>query len=78
MMPVQLQSRSYHELSHQEVIEYWISDAEVGLTAEEVASRYETYGWNELIIQAGQASLVEISTAISSAASLYSAVRRQC
>jgi predicted alpha/beta-hydrolase family hydrolase len=37
-MPVQLQSRSYHQLSSREVIEYYSSDAELGLTAEEVAS----------------------------------------
>jgi magnesium-transporting ATPase (P-type) len=54
MMPVQLQSHSYHELSSQEVVAHWRSDAEVGLTAEEVASRYETYGWNELKFKPGK------------------------
>jgi magnesium-transporting ATPase (P-type) len=54
MMPVQLQSHSYHELSSQEVVAHWRSDAEVGLTAEEVASRYETYGWNELKFNPGK------------------------
>ena len=53
-MPVQLQSHSYHELSSQEVVAHWRSDAEVGLTAEEVASRYETYGWNELKFKPGK------------------------
>jgi magnesium-transporting ATPase (P-type) len=53
-MPVQLQSRPYHQLSSREVIEYYSSDAELGLTAEEVASRYEKYGKNELKFKPGK------------------------
>ena len=49
-----LQSRSYYQLSDREVIEGYGSDAEVGLTAEEVASRYEKYGWNELKFKPGK------------------------
>ena len=54
MISTQLQSRSYHELSSHEAIEFFNSNLEKGLTAEEVASRYETYGWNELPIKPGK------------------------
>ena len=54
MISTQLQSRSYHELSSHEAIEFFNSNLESGLTAEEVASRYETYGWNELPIKPGK------------------------
>ncbi|MGF1480017.1 MAG: cation-transporting P-type ATPase [Cyanophyceae cyanobacterium] len=58
MMPVPLQSPAdkqpfYHQ-SEQEVIECFSSDAEVGLSAEAVASRYEKYGWNELHFKPGK------------------------
>lgn len=54
MMPVQLPVISYHQLSDREVIEYFTSDATVGLSAEEVARRYEKYGWNELQFKPGK------------------------
>ena len=53
-MPLLSQLHSYHELSSQETIVYLSSDAEVGLTAEEVATRYEKYGWNELRFKPGK------------------------
>ncbi|MEO0457236.1 MAG: cation-transporting P-type ATPase [Cyanobacteria bacterium P01_A01_bin.114] len=54
MMLTQRQPRSYHELSVHDAIEYLNSDLDKGLTAEEVASRYETYGWNELPVKPGK------------------------
>ena len=54
MMLAQLQSCSYHELSSHEVIKHFKTDLENGLTAEEVASRYETYGWNQLPVKPGK------------------------
>lgn len=54
MVSVQQQSRSCHELSSHEVIKFFNSNLETGLTAEEVASRYETYGWNELPVKPGK------------------------
>ena len=45
---------SHHQISEQEVIEYFSSDLEQGLSAEEVASRYEKYGWNELQFKPGK------------------------
>ncbi|MEO0537915.1 MAG: cation-transporting P-type ATPase [Cyanobacteria bacterium P01_A01_bin.123] len=54
MMLAQLSSNSYHEISTQEVIKSFNSNSEKGLTAEEVASRYETYGWNQLPAQPGK------------------------
>ncbi|MEM9908241.1 MAG: cation-transporting P-type ATPase [Cyanobacteria bacterium P01_D01_bin.44] len=54
MMLTQSQSCSYHELPAHEVIERLKSNPEKGLTAEEVASRYETYGWNELPVKPGK------------------------
>ncbi len=53
-MLTQLPSRSYHDLCDREVIEHCGSDAEVGLTAEEVARRYEKYGRNELQFKPGK------------------------
>ncbi len=61
-MSVNLQSHSdtdeqlysYHQLSEREVIECFSSDAEKGLSPEEVASRYEKYGWNELQFKPGK------------------------
>ena len=46
--------QSFHEHSSQEVIDYFNSDKENGLTAEDVAHRYETYGWNELPVKPGK------------------------
>ena len=49
-----LQTRYYHELSSQDVIESFNSSLDKGLTAEEVANRYEIYGWNQLPIKPGK------------------------
>lgn len=53
-MIVQSHSRSYHALTDQEIIESLGSRAEIGLTPEEVAHRYEQYGWNELQFKPGK------------------------
>lgn len=53
-MIVQSHSHSYHALTNCEVIENLSSHAEIGLTAEEVAQRYEQYGWNELQFKPGK------------------------
>lgn len=53
-MSDQLQSRAYHALSDREVMESLHSNAEVGLTTEEVARCYEQYGWNELQFKPGK------------------------
>jgi len=50
----QSHSHSYHALTSQEIIESMGSDAEVGLTPEEVARRYEHYGRNELQLKPGK------------------------
>ena len=47
-MSAQLRSHSYHQISEGEAIEYFGSDLDRGLFPEEVARRYEKYGWNEL------------------------------
>ena len=47
-------SPSCHELSPHEAIEFFNSNLERGLTAEEVAIRYEKYGWNQLPIKPGK------------------------
>lgn len=52
--PVQLPSRSYHDLSAQESVDCFDSDSERGLTAEDVANRYEIYGWNQLPVKPGK------------------------
>lgn len=52
--PVEWSSRSYHELSTQESIEFFDSNSEKGLTAQEVANRYKIYGWNQLPIKPGK------------------------
>jgi len=53
-MLVQSNSRSYHAVSDYELIESFASSAEIGLTPEEVARRYEQYGWNELQFKPGK------------------------
>ncbi len=59
-MSVQLQTQSYdrlaayHQISTGEAIETFSSDSEYGLSAEEVARRYEQYGWNELQFKPGK------------------------
>lgn len=44
----------YHELSDDEAIRSFRSSLEKGLTAEEVACRYDQYGWNELPVKPGK------------------------
>jgi len=51
---VQSPSRSYHVLTGHETVESLGSRAETGLTPEEVAHRYEQYGWNELQFKPGK------------------------
>ncbi|MEB3360339.1 MAG: cation-transporting P-type ATPase [Synechococcales bacterium] len=53
-MMVQSPSRSYHVLTDHETVESLGSRAETGLTSEEVAHRYEQYGWNELQFKPGK------------------------
>lgn len=53
-MLVQSRSHCFHELSSREVIESFNSNLETGLTAEEVAIRYERYGWNQLPVKPGK------------------------
>ncbi|MEM6435980.1 MAG: HAD-IC family P-type ATPase, partial [Cyanobacteria bacterium P01_D01_bin.115] len=53
-MPAQLPLPVYHHLSEPEVIEYFDSDLQTGLSAEAVASRYEKHGWNELQFKPGK------------------------
>lgn len=53
-MPNQLKSRSYHELSDQDVVVLFSSDPENGLTIDEATRRYEQYGWNELRSKPGK------------------------
>ena len=48
------QSHSYHQLSGQNVIQHFSSNLEAGLSPEEVALRYEKYGWNELQFKSGK------------------------
>lgn len=47
-------SRAYHALPDPEIIESFGTSAETGLTSEEVARRYEQYGWNELTFKPGK------------------------
>ncbi|WP_366524919.1 cation-transporting P-type ATPase [Acaryochloris sp. IP29b_bin.137] len=54
MEPVEESSRSEHELSAQESIDCFDSDAKRGLTAEAVTHRYEIYGWNQLPTKPGK------------------------
>lgn len=53
-MLVQSHSHVYHALTRQEIVERLGSHAEIGLTPEEVARRYEQYGWNELQVKPGK------------------------
>lgn len=53
-MPAKLQSPSHHGSTVQENLQSFNSDPENGLTAEEVARRYEQYGWNELQFKPGK------------------------
>lgn len=45
---------SYHAIADPEIVESLGSNAESGLTPEEVARRYEQYGWNELKFKPGK------------------------
>ena len=54
MVQNQLKSPSYHEMSVLSAIESFHSNLERGLTAEEVAIGYETYGWNQLPVKPGK------------------------
>ena len=45
---------TYHHLSEREIIEFFSSNAAEGLSPEEVAHRYEKYGWNELQFMPGK------------------------
>ncbi len=47
-------SCSVHELSVASVIEVFNSNLDSGLTADEIAIRYKTYGWNQLPIKPGK------------------------
>lgn len=58
MLPTQSKSCYSHGLSVHEVITRFNSDSKQGLTAEEVARRYEIYGWNELPIKLGKPAWV--------------------
>ncbi|MEL6605308.1 MAG: cation-transporting P-type ATPase [Cyanobacteria bacterium J06614_10] len=49
----QSQARIFHSLSVPEAVDAVEGDLEKGLTAEVVAKRYETYGWNELPVKPG-------------------------
>ncbi len=54
LMPVESQPTLYHQLSQEESIANLRSNAETGLTPEEVANRYAIYGWNELQSKPGK------------------------
>ena len=51
---MQSHSPAYHALADRETLESLASHAENGLTPEEVARRYEQYGWNELQFKPGK------------------------
>ena len=53
-MRVEAKSRSFHEDSIDAIAEQLRTDLDSGLTAEEVAHRYETYGHNELPVKPGK------------------------
>ncbi len=53
-MIIQAPSHSYHALPDREIIQSFGSSAETGLTSEDVAHRYEKYGWNELQFKPGK------------------------
>ena len=45
---------TYHQIYHREVIDYFESNLDEGLSPEEVNFRYEKYGWNELQFKPGK------------------------
>jgi magnesium-transporting ATPase (P-type) len=53
-MPTQLQSQSNYGLTTQEIVQAFNTNIDSGLTDEEVARRYEQYGWNELKFKPGK------------------------
>lgn len=53
-MLVQNPSRFYHALPDHEILQSFGSSVETGLTSEDVARRYEQYGWNELQFKPGK------------------------
>ncbi|MEM6435050.1 MAG: HAD-IC family P-type ATPase [Cyanobacteria bacterium P01_D01_bin.115] len=53
-MLLESRSQSSHACSVDEIIQQFASDATVGLTAEDVANRYATYGRNELPVKPGK------------------------
>ncbi len=56
MLQNKLISSSFHELSVASVIEVFNSNLDSGLTADEIAIRYKTYGWNQLPLKPGKPS----------------------
>ncbi len=50
----QFSTHSYHALPDHEIIQAFGSSVETGLTSEDVAHRYEQYGWNELQSKPGK------------------------
>ena len=53
-MPAQAPLLAYHALSNPEILERFGTSIETGLPPEEVARRYEQYGWNELQFKPGK------------------------
>lgn len=53
-MLVEPRSHFFHERSVDDIAKQLKTDLNSGLTAEEVARRYETYGWNELPVKPGK------------------------
>ncbi len=53
-MQVQTLYRPYHALPDREITESLGSNEENGLISEDVAQRYEQYGWNELQFKPGK------------------------
>ena len=54
MVQTKIKSPCCHEMSVVSVLEVFNSDLERGLTADEVAIRYDTYGWNQLPVKPGK------------------------
>lgn len=53
-MLIEARSRSFHKYSIDDIAQKLKTDLESGLTAEEIAHRYETYGRNELPVKPGK------------------------
>lgn len=53
-MPTPALAPSYHSQPEPEILQALNSDPKTGLTAAEVATRYEQYGWNELKAKPGK------------------------